>query len=196
VVGADLAEAQVRAGDIAGARATVARLAPHACQPWARAALDRARGLLAADDAFGASMERSIAAFSRLGVRLQEARSRLCHGERLRRPGRRVDARAQLRTALGLFEGMRCEPWITRTEQELRASGETLRVRRPRVGIDDLTPQEREVAMLAAAGLSNKEAAARLFLSVKTIEAHLHRAYRKLGIRSRSELGPLLGSRS
>jgi DNA-binding CsgD family transcriptional regulator len=91
---------------------------------------------------------------------------------------------------------MRCEPWITRTEQELRASGETLRVRRPRVGIDELTPQERQVAMLAAAGLSNKEAAARLFLSVKTIEAHLHRAYRKLGISSRSELGPLLGSRS
>ena len=195
VVGADLAEAQVRAGDIARARATVARLTPHAWQPWARAALDRARGLLAADDAFDASMERSSAAFSRLGVRLQEARSRLCHGERLRRAGRRVEARAQLRTALGLFEQMRCEPWITRTEQELRASGETLRVRRPHAGIDELTPQERQVAMLAAAGLSNKQAAARLFLSVKTIEAHLHRTYRKLGIRSRSELGPLLGRR-
>ena len=179
MVGADLAEAQVRAGDIPGARTTVTRLAPHACQPWARAALDRARGLLAADDAFDASMERSIAAFSQLGVRLQEARSRLCHGERLRRAGRRVDARAQLRTALGVFEEMRCEPWITRTEQELRASGETLRARRPRVGIDDLTPQERQVAMLAAAGLSNKEAAAQMFLSVKTIEAHLQRAYRK-----------------
>jgi DNA-binding CsgD family transcriptional regulator len=194
-VGTDLAEARLRAGDAVAARETLDRLAPHACQPWARAALYRARGLVAADDGFDAPMTRAVDAFARLGVRVEEARSRLCHGERLRRAGRRVEARTQLRAALGIFERLGCAPWIARTEHELRASGETLRVRRPRDGVEDLTPQERQVAMLAAAGLTNKEAAARLFLSVKTIEAHLHRTYRKLGIHSRSELGPLIGSR-
>jgi DNA-binding NarL/FixJ family response regulator len=87
---------------------------------------------------------------------------------------------------------MRCEPWAERAESELRASGETLRTRGPGRAVDELTPQELQVATLAAAGLSNTEAAARLFLSVKTIEAHLHRAYRKLGVRSRAELAPLL----
>jgi DNA-binding NarL/FixJ family response regulator len=75
------------------------------------------------------------------------------------------------------------------------ASGETLRARGPGKPIDELTPQELQVATLAAAGLSNKQAAARLFLSVKTIDAHLHRAYRKLGIRSRAELAPILAER-
>jgi DNA-binding NarL/FixJ family response regulator len=145
------------------------------------------------DDRFDASLQRSVAIFVGLRTPLEEGRSRLCHGERLRRVGRRVDARTQLRAALTLFERMRCGPWVERTETELRASGETLRARGPGSPIDELTPQELQVATLVASGLSNKEAAARLFLSVKTIEAHLHRTYRKLGIRSRAELTPLLG---
>jgi DNA-binding CsgD family transcriptional regulator len=192
-ISADVVEAHVRTGDAARAEATLLALAPHTHQPWARAALDRARGLVAGEDAFDAPLERSVREYARLGVRLDEARSRLCHGERLRRAGRRVQARTQLRAALALFEDMRCAPWIERTETELRASGETLRARGPGSPVDDLTPQERQVAMLAAAGLSNKEAATQLFLSVKTIEAHLHRAYRKLGVGSRAELAPLLG---
>ena len=191
--GADLVEAHMRAGRPTEAAAALDAIAPHTHQAWSRAALDRARGIVAADDSFDASLERSAAAFARLGVRLEEARSRLCHGERLRRAGRRVQARTQLRAALALFERMRCTPWIERTESELRASGETLRARGPGTPIDELTPQELQVATLAAAGLSNKEAAARLFLSVKTIEAHLHRTYRKLGVSSRAELAPLLG---
>jgi DNA-binding CsgD family transcriptional regulator len=150
--------------------------------------------MVAADDSFDAPLERSAAVFAGLGVRLEEARGRLCHGERLRRAGRRVQARVQLRAALALFERMRCEPWIERTESELRASGETLRARAPGSPVDELTPQELQVATLVAAGLSNKEAAARLFLSTKTIEAHLHRTYRKLGIRTRNELAPLLAT--
>jgi DNA-binding CsgD family transcriptional regulator len=194
-VGAELVEAYVRSGKPALAAAALDELTPHAHQSWARAALGRAQGMAAAEDEFDAPLERSVATFARLGVRLEEARSRLCHGERLRRAGRRVQARAELRAALALFERMRCTPWIERTESELRASGETLRAREPRSPIDELTPQELQVATLAAAGLSNKEAAARLFLSVKTIEAHLHRTYRKLGVRSRAELTPLLGKR-
>jgi DNA-binding SARP family transcriptional activator len=104
-------------------------------------------------------------------------------------------AAEQLRAALALFERMRCAPWIERTESELKASGETLRARGADRAVDELTPQELQVATLAAAGLSNKEAAIRLYLSVKTIEAHLHRTYRKLGVRSRAELAPLLGKR-
>jgi DNA-binding CsgD family transcriptional regulator len=194
-VGADLVEAYVRAGRPALAAAALDELAAHAHQTWARAALGRAQGMAAGEDAFDAPLERSATAFARLGVPLEEARSRLCHGERLRRAGRRVQARAQLRGALALFERMRCDPWVERTERELRASGETLRARGPGRPVDQLTPQELQVATLAAAGLSNKEAAARLFLSVKTIEAHLHRTYRKLGVRSRTELAPLLAER-
>jgi DNA-binding CsgD family transcriptional regulator len=194
-VGADVVEAHVRNGNPQLAEAAAAALAPHARQAWARASLDRARGLIAADDAFDGPLERSVAAFAGLGVRLEEARSRLCHGERLRRAGRRMQAREQLRAALALLERMRCAPWIERTESELKASGETLRARGADRAVDELTPQELQVATLAAAGLSNKEAAIRLFLSVKTIEAHLHRTYRKLGVRSRAELAPLLGKR-
>jgi len=194
-VGADLVEAYARAGRPALAAAALDELAPHAHQAWARAALDRAQGVAAVEDAFDAPLERAVASFAGLGVRLEEARSRLCHGERLRRAGRRVQARAQLRAALALFEHMGCAPWADRVEGELRASGETLRARDQGTPVDHLTPQELQVATLAAAGLSNKEAAARLFLSVKTIEAHLHRTYRKLGVRSRAELAPLLAER-
>lgn len=194
-MGADLVEAHVRAGKPAAAAATLEALEPHAHQAWARAALDRARGLTAAEDAFDAPLERSVRTFDGLGARLDEARSRLCHGERLRRDGRRVQAREQLRAALALFEDMGCAPWIERAENELRATGETLRTHGPGVPADELTPQELQVATLAAAGLSNKEVAARMFLSVKTVEAHLHRTYRKLDVRSRAELAPLLDAR-
>ena len=118
--------------------------------------------MAAGEDAFDAPLERSAAAFARLGVRLEEARSRLCHGERLRRAGRRVQARAQLRAALALFERMRCEPWIERTESELRVSGETLRARGPEAR-RRAHAQELQVATLAAAGVCNKEAAAGCF---------------------------------
>ena len=91
------------------------------------------------------------------------------------------------------FEDMRCAPWVERTERELKASGETLRARHAAHAIDELTPQELQVATMAASGRSNKQIAAELFLSIKTIEAHLHRVYRKLGIRSRSALPTIVG---
>ncbi len=194
-MGADLVEAHARAGTPARAAAALEALEPNAHQAWARAALDRARGLTVAENAFDAPLERSVRTFCALGARLEEARSRLCHGERLRRDGRRVEARTQLRAALAHFEDMGCSPWIERAENELRATGETLRTRGPGEPADELTPQELQVATLVAAGLSNKEVAGRLFLSVKTVEAHLHRTYRKLDVRSRGELAPLLAER-
>ena len=193
-MGADLVEAHARSGDGVRAREVLAELEPHAHQRWARAALDRARGIVADDHRFDAPLERSAETFDELGVRFEGARSRLCLGERLRRVGRRVEARVQLRSALMSFKDMGCAPWAERTERELKASGETLRARNATHAIDELTPQELQVATMAANGHSNKEIATKLFLSIKTIEAHLHRVYRKLGIQSRSALPTIMGS--
>jgi DNA-binding CsgD family transcriptional regulator len=192
--GVDLVEAYVRAGRPADAARAIDTVAAHTHQPWAFAALARARGLVAGDG-FDEHLRSSIDGFARLRVPYEEARSRLTYGERLRRAGRRVEARRQLREALPVFERLRAEPWAERARAELRASGETLRAGGEGSGIDELTPQELQVALTVVGGVSNKEAAARLFLSTKTIEAHLHRAYRKLGIRSRQELVPLLADK-
>ena len=105
----------------------------------------------------------------------------------MRRSGHRVDARTRLRQALAIFEQLGARTWVEKARSELRASGETIRAHDP-TARDELTPQELKVALVIADGASNQEAAAALFLSPKTIEAHLGRVYRKLGIRSRSEL--------
>jgi DNA-binding CsgD family transcriptional regulator len=190
----DLTEAYVRAGRPALAARAIDTLTDRTHQSWALAALARARGLVA-EDGFDEDLQTSIDGFARLSVPYEEARSRLCYGERLRRAGRRVDARQQLRDALSTFERLRTEPCAERTRAELRASGETLRARGKDTGIDELTPQELQVALTVGTGMTNKEAAAQLFLSTKTIEAHLHRTYRKLGISSRRELAPLLAEK-
>ena len=118
----------------------------------------------------------------------ERARTELAFGEMLCRVGRRSDARPHLRNALAEFERLASEPWAERARSELRASGETARKRDPST-IDQLTPQELQIARLVAdAGLSNPEIAARLFLSRKTIEYHLHKIYTKLGVSSRAEL--------
>jgi DNA-binding CsgD family transcriptional regulator len=192
--GVDLVEAYVRAGRPADAARGIDALAARSYQPWAVAALARARGLVAGDG-FDEHLRSSIDGFARLGVPFEEARSRLAYGERLRRAGRRVEARRQLRDTLPIFERLRAERWAERTRAELRASGETLRAGSEGSGIDELTPQELQVALTVVEGVTNKEAAARLFLSTKTIEAHLHRTYRKLGISSRQELVPLLADK-
>jgi DNA-binding CsgD family transcriptional regulator len=190
---ADLIEAYVHAGRLREAARAVDVLAERVQQEWAIAALDRARGLVA--DGYDGPFERSVATWAALGVPLEEGRSRLCYGERLRRDRRRVEARAQLRDALAIFDRLRAAPWRDRALTELRATGETIQPHEETDGVDTLTPQELQVAVNVADGLSNKEVAARLFLSTKTIEAHLHRTYRKLGISNRGELGPLLAAR-
>jgi DNA-binding CsgD family transcriptional regulator len=113
----------------------------------------------------------------------------LAAGERYRRAGRRRDARVVLHQAAALYEGLGAEPWVARAREELRASGATLRRRDQG---DALTPSERRIAELAAEGRSNKEVAAALFLSPKTVEFHLGNAYRKLGVGNRTELAARL----
>ncbi|MEA2194554.1 MAG: hypothetical protein QOG42_988, partial [Solirubrobacteraceae bacterium] len=97
----------------------------------------------------------------------------------------------QLRAALQTFEALGAAPWSARAREELAASGERARARGDTAALDDLTPHELRVATVVAQGATNREAALALFLSPKTVEAHLHSIYRKLGIRSRSELAAL-----
>jgi DNA-binding NarL/FixJ family response regulator len=98
-----------------------------------------------------------------------------------------VDARTHLRAALGTFEGLRAAPWAERAAQELRASGETVR-KRDDADAAALTPQERQVAQLVRRGLSNKDVAAQLFVSPRTVEFHLRNVFTKAGVTSRVEL--------
>src|SRR5262245_16170566 len=118
------------------------------------------------------------------------ARIQLRYGEHLRRERRRIDAREQLRAAVEGFERLRAEPWSERARSELRATGETARKRDP-TSVDQLTPQELQIARLVAEGLTNKEVAAQLFLSPRTIDAHLRNVFSKLGITSRTQLARL-----
>jgi DNA-binding CsgD family transcriptional regulator len=178
----DAVEAFVRAGRVDDARAVRDSLSgvPAA---WADA-------LLAADDdvdgRFGDAL-RAFDAWAGPWFPYHRARLQLAWGGRLRRAGRRVDARAHVREALAAFERLGAAPWAERARDELRASGERLR-RGPSADLAALTPQELQVALVIASGTSYKDAAARLFLSPKTIEFHMNKVYRKLGIASRLEL--------
>jgi DNA-binding CsgD family transcriptional regulator len=115
------------------------------------------------------------------------ARNELLYGEWLRRERRRVDARPHLRTALELFQRLALSPWEERARAELRASGETARRRDPSTR-DRLTPQELQIAHLAAEGMTSREIAAQLFLSPRTIDYHLRKVFAKLQIASRADL--------
>ena len=107
---------------------------------------------------------------------------------------RRRAAQAVLTAALERFDQLGAAPWVERCERELRACGLRPAKRADLTASSDLTPQERMVAHLVAGGATNREVAAELFLSVKTIEYHLSRIYRKLGVRSRTELAALLAA--
>jgi DNA-binding CsgD family transcriptional regulator len=115
------------------------------------------------------------------------ARAHLLYGEWLRRERRRVDAREQLRVARSMLVDMGMDAFAERARIELLATGEKVRKRTVETA-DELTAQEVQAARLAAGGLSNADIGARLFLSPRTVEWHLRKAYAKLGIRSRGEL--------
>jgi DNA-binding CsgD family transcriptional regulator len=142
----------------------------------------RIAGLLADD--YRPHFERAL---QLRGGPFERARTRLCFGQRLRRDGLRVDARKHLHSALEAFRGLGAAPWADQAERELGASGEKLRRRAPDAE-EELTAQEHQIAALVAGGASNKDVAAQLFLSTKTVEAHLTRIYRKLGVSSRTQL--------
>jgi DNA-binding CsgD family transcriptional regulator len=128
---------------------------------------------------------------TRIGVQL--ARTHLLYGEWLRRERRRVDAREQLRTAHELFRDFGVEAFAERARRELEATGERAR-RRTVDTLDELTPQERQVTRLAAQGHTNREIAARPFISASTVEYHLRKAFRKLEVKSRTQLAGRQGT--
>jgi DNA-binding CsgD family transcriptional regulator len=186
---ADLAESLARDGQIDQAGAVADefdRLAQRCGRPSSLAAAARCRGLLAPTDSFSEPFEAALVHHRLSPTPFELARTELCFGERLRRAHLRTQARVHLRVAIELFDALGARPWAARATAELRASGETRRV----TGESTLrlTPREHEVARLVANGATNTEVATELFVNSKTVEFHLGNVYRKLGVRSRTEL--------
>src|SRR3954449_8472143 len=154
---------------------------------WALGVEARSRALLTDGEAAEPLYREAIQRLERTRVRVELARARLVYGEWLRRERRRLDARAQLRTAHQLFMEFRMEAFGERARVELEATGEHARKRSIETR-DDLTPHEAQISGLAARGATNKEIAAQLFISPSTVDYHLRKAFRKLGIKSRHEL--------
>jgi DNA-binding CsgD family transcriptional regulator len=155
--------------------------------------LARSRALLSPDRDAEACYTEAIIQLSQGAGPLHVARARLVYGEWLRRQRRRRDAREQLRTAFETFSEMAADAFAERARKELLATGETARKRVDETR-HDLTPQEAQIAALAAAGATNHEIASRLFVSPGTVDFHLRKVYRKLGISSRKELPALVDS--
>jgi DNA-binding CsgD family transcriptional regulator len=192
----ELVEAAARGGDAELAREALERLA-ETTQPCGNdAALGieaRCRALLgdgaAADNLYREAIDR----LSRTRLRPDLARAHLLFGEWLRREGRRLEAREQLRTAHNLFATMGMEAFAERTRRELLATGEKVRKRSVQTR-DQLTPQEAQIARLAQDGMSNPEIGAQLFLSPRTVKYHLRKVFNKLDISSRAQLDRVLPS--
>src|SRR5215218_6298839 len=186
----ELVEAATRAGLPDVAAAALPRLEERmraAGTDWALGVLARSQALLSDGEEADGLYREAIERLGRTRVRAELARAHLLYGEWLRREGRRVDAREQLRTAHEQFGRMGAEAFAERARRELTATGET--VRRLTVETRDvLTPQETQVARLAQQGQTNQEIGAELFISARTVEYHLHKVFAKLGIRSRKEL--------
>ncbi|MER7754998.1 AAA family ATPase [Kitasatospora sp. NPDC097643] len=193
----DLVEAAGRAGRPERAAEPTRLLGEWAAalgQPALAALAHRCRALTGPDDA---AEEHFVAALAlhEGGSGYDRARTALLYGEWLRRLRRRLDAREHLRAALEAFERLDAGPWAGRARAELAAAGGEAGLTVRRDGpISLLSPQEREVVRLAAAGASNREIAAQLFLSPRTVGHHLYRAFPKLGVSSRTELAALLAS--
>lgn len=187
----DLVEAYLAAGrrtDGADLAARFAAATPPEAPPLSHALVARTQALATDDhDAAVETFEAALAAHAEATHPFETARTRLQYGARLRRAGQRVTAREQLSQARDAFAAMDLAAWVERADDELAASGARPR-KRGLTSTEPLTSRETRVALLAAQGLPNKEIAAALFLSPKTVERHLSSVYRKRGFRSRTEL--------
>jgi DNA-binding CsgD family transcriptional regulator len=183
----------IRAGqpEVAGRwLAEVTAFAEGAQTPAATALVEHGRAVLCEGHEAERHFGLALAAHAESPRTPDRARTELAFGEWLRRNRRRVDAREHQRAALTLFEELGATPWAERAAQELRASGESAR-RRDVSTATNLTAQERQVAALVQQGLSNRDAAARLFVSPRTVDFHLRNVFSKLGVASRGELAQL-----
>jgi DNA-binding CsgD family transcriptional regulator len=192
----ELIEAAARSEDTPRARGALDRLAEAtsaAETDWGLGIAARSRALLSEGETAERLYQEAIERLGRTRLRPELARAHLLYGEWLRREGRRVDAREQLRIAHEMLAGMGMDAFAERARRELQATGEKLRKRTVETR-DELTPQERQIAGLARDGLSNPEIGARLFLSPRTVEWHLKKVFTKLRISSRMGLHDALSS--
>jgi DNA-binding CsgD family transcriptional regulator len=185
----ELIEASVRVGDLDLAAEADRRLSERCSASgteWALGISARSHALVRddrADDLYSEAIER----LARTRVAVDLARTHLLYGEWLRRQERKRDARAQLRTAHELFSQFGMEAFAQRAQTELDATGEKARRRTVETSYD-LTPQEKRIAELVAQGSTNKEIAGQLYISAATVEYHLSKVFRKLGVTSRTQL--------
>lgn len=160
---------------------------------WAHGILARSRALLTDDAAADALYREAVERLGRTLLRPELARAHLLYGEWLRRQGQRAEARNHLRTAYEMCMSIGMEAFAERARRELLATGETVRKRTVEASSsEELTPQERQIAMLARDGFSNPEIGIRLFLSPRTVEWHLRKIFTKLSVTSRRQLREVL----
>jgi DNA-binding CsgD family transcriptional regulator len=157
---------------------------------WAFGTAAYGRASISAGATADTLFQEALSQHSRAGRPLDQARIQLAYGEWLRRAQRRVDARRQLRQALETFQDAHAEALADRATQELRASGETARKRDPSTQLK-LTPMELTIAQLVSSGLSNKDVAAQIWVSPRTVAFHLRNIFAKAGVTSRGELARL-----
>jgi DNA-binding CsgD family transcriptional regulator len=186
----ELTEAAVRSGKSELAADALDRLSQAtaaSATDWALGVEARSRALLAEGKEAETLYRQAIERLRRTRVRVELARAHLLYGEWLRRERRRLDAREQLRTAHAMFTEYGMEAFAERARVELDATGEHARKRTVETR-DDLTPQEAQISRIAAEGSTNQEIAAQLFISPSTVDYHLRKAFRKLGVKSRHQL--------
>jgi DNA-binding CsgD family transcriptional regulator len=191
----ELIEAAVRTGERELAAAAVGRLSERtrpSGTDWALGLLARSRALLEEGTRAEKLYRKAIEHLRRSRAAPQLARAHLVYGEWLRRERRRREAREQLRTARDMFIFMGAQAFAERARVELTATGEHTRRRVGEAAADALTGQEARIAHLVSDGASNAEIAAQLYISPRTVEYHLHKVFRKLGVSSRTQLARAL----
>jgi DNA-binding CsgD family transcriptional regulator/tetratricopeptide (TPR) repeat protein len=193
----EVVEAGVRSGNREAAQGALARLTERATacgSPWALGLMARSTALMASDADAETHYQDAIRHLSETAVRTELARAHLLYGEWLRRRKRRRDAHLQLRAAYGMFTAMGAVAFAERARLEQRASGQSKRDTPHAHNPFGLTPQETQVARQAAAGVTNAEIASRLYITTSTVEYHLSKIFRKLGVTSRRQLATALST--